>query len=234
MSDFILTIDTDWAPDFVLEDTFALIREYQINCTVFATHNTRILTSLHNEKLFEVGLHPNITDINGASETLENVAQWFPQSVSLRSHSLTHSSRFFPIYQKLGIRYTSNYLAFLNSNIQPIQQPMGIQELPVYFMDDAYLLMYNANNKFSITSLGLHMAGMKIFAFHPIHIYLNSHSLENYDKEKKNEGSTLQNMHEHNKHNKGIRSLFKEFLAYLAENEHVQCLRDVSSTSSMP
>ena len=41
-----LTMDVDWAPDFVLEKIFDEIRERKLKCTVFATHESEVIKNI--------------------------------------------------------------------------------------------------------------------------------------------------------------------------------------------
>jgi hypothetical protein len=209
----VITLDTDWAPDYILENCFDLLVENGIKATVFATNQSRVLEGL-DKNLFEIGLHPKFSDFLDVEEEISRSRSVFPNAVSLRSHSLCHSSRFLPIFSKMGIRITSNYLAFLVQHLKPILQPFGLVEYPIYFMDDAYILMHQGKDKYQLSSLNLDSPGIKVFAFHPIHIFLNTESMNRYEKSKN-----------HNSHRElrrfvnrglGVRDLFRGLIEHMS------------------
>ena len=56
----------------------------------------------------------------------------------------------------------------------------GLCKVPIFWEDDLEL-MYGLNN--NITSL-INLKGLKVFNFHPIHIFLNSENIERYERAK--------------------------------------------------
>ena len=207
-----VTLDTDWAPDSLIDFSLDFLHKYQVQSTFFATNRTDVLLQ-SDPDVVEVGLHPNYTNLDTVESTLADLKDIYPDAHGVRSHTLLHGSRFNKLYQRLNMSWTSNYLAMFSRNIQPITNP-GMIEYPVYFMDDAYLLMYTGADKFKVSSLQLETAGMKILAFHPIHIFLNTGTIEHYEKAKSS-------LHDFSKLKQlvnsgpGIRTLFMEVLDYL-------------------
>jgi hypothetical protein len=214
-SELYVTIDTDWVPDYILEYCLGLLQVNGIKATVFATHSSRVLDNL-DKNIFEIGLHPNISDFSNAKLEISRLKEVFPYAVSLRSHSLCHSSLLYPILNELDIKLTSNYLAFLCKNLVPIVQPFGIIEYPIYFMDDAYELMYDGDDKYQLSSLNLFSPGMKILAFHPIHIFLNTNSIQRY-KESKHYQNDPQKLRQFVNPGLGIGDLYKALIDFIAE-----------------
>jgi len=211
-----ITIDTDWAPDYILEYCFKLISNKKIKATMFATNKSKILDNLDKNR-FKIGLHPNFSDFIHIEEEIQRLKNMFPDAISLRNHSLCHSSHFFPVFNKMGIKFISNYLAPFCKNLTPIVQPFGVIEYPIYFMDDAYQMMYNKKNKYELSSLDLHSPGLKVFAFHPIHIYLNSDSVNEYEKIKKYYDNP-QKLSQYINPNLGIRNLFQSLIEHISDN----------------
>jgi hypothetical protein len=121
----------------------------------------------------------------------------------------------YPILQELEIRSTSNYLAFLCKNLVPIVQPFGVIEYPIYFMDDAYELMYDGDDKYQLSSLDLNSPGIKILAFHPIHIFLNTNSIQQY-KKSKHYHNDPDKLREFVNHGPGIGDLYKALIEFIA------------------
>ena len=54
-STICLTLDLDWAPDHVLEDTRALLTQAGLPATIFATHHTPGVVALSNLAGVEMG-----------------------------------------------------------------------------------------------------------------------------------------------------------------------------------
>ena len=55
-----ITMDLDWCPDFVLEYVLEILEKYNLKCTFFITHETKLLKYLReNTNKYELGIHPN-------------------------------------------------------------------------------------------------------------------------------------------------------------------------------
>ena len=54
----VFTSDIDWAPDEVIFDTIKIFEKFNVKCTFFCTHKSKILDEC-NRDLFELGIHPN-------------------------------------------------------------------------------------------------------------------------------------------------------------------------------
>ena len=213
----ILSLDTDCGNEDVVKNTIDILLGNYINkFTIFATENFYIFNTL--PPTVEIGLHPYISSISEAEEKISSLKNTFPLSVSLRNHTLFNSARLFPIYNRQGIRATSNYLSFLSKNITPIRLPYDINEYPIYFMDDAYIILYNHPDKFSVGSLKLNSPGLKVLTFHPIHIFLNTNDLAQYSKSKNNFNNIRKLKRNINK-NKGIKNLFIDTLQYIKKEQ---------------
>jgi len=211
-----MTIDVDWVPDYILEYCLNLLEKRGIKATIFATNESNVLKNV-NKGLFEIGLHPSFSGTFNVEDEIRRLKAIFPEAVSLRSHGLYHSSRFLPVFNRTGVKHTSNYLAMLCKDLAPIMQPQGITEYPIYFMDDAYCAMYNREDKFRLPSLKLDLPGLKVFAFHPIHIFLNLDSLQGYEKAK-GYRDNLPELKKLVNVNPGVRNLFKDLIKYMSEN----------------
>jgi|APTNR8051073442_1049403.scaffolds.fasta_scaffold04964_6 hypothetical protein len=52
-----LSIDIDWAHDYMLADTIDLVEECRVPVTWFVTHDTPLLARLQGNPYFELGIH---------------------------------------------------------------------------------------------------------------------------------------------------------------------------------
>ena len=85
-------------------------------------------------------------------------------------------SNFNTIYDQLkSITFESEQS---NIILQPWKLWNGLLKVPHFWEDDAVCIY---RNNTSITEL-LHRNGLKVFDFHPIHVFLNTESLSRYDE----------------------------------------------------
>lgn len=98
-NDFILTLDIDWAPDFVIEQVARIMIENKVKATWFVTHESEAIERLReNDDLFELGIHPNMlsgsTHGKTEDEVLTHVKKIVPGAISMRTHGLYQTSNF--------------------------------------------------------------------------------------------------------------------------------------------
>ncbi|QNI52875.1 hypothetical protein SynBIOSE41_00306 [Synechococcus sp. BIOS-E4-1] len=186
----VLSIDIDWAHDVVLEDTINLIEQAAVKACFFVTHETPLLERLRSNPLFELGLHPNFDPLlrgeaaRSARDIVNDLARVVPEAQVLRSHAMTTSGRWLELYREAGITHVSNYLMFGDVNIHPFYQLNGLVEAPVFFADDG-LLFQRTNSAVSFdldVELLASSEGLRVFNYHPIHLFLNSENLERYSR----------------------------------------------------
>jgi hypothetical protein len=177
-----LTLDLDWAPDHVLEDTRALLAEAGLPATIFATHHTPGVVALTNLAGVEMGVHPNFLGAPDENATFSRLLSDFPGAVGVRNHLLFYHSRLLPLFAHKGMRYFSNDLMFLQPDLAPFYDWSGLIRLPIYWEDDVHCLYFD--NRFGIDTLRLEQPGMKILNFHPVHLFLNTREEAEYQAAK--------------------------------------------------
>lgn len=182
-----LTFDLDWANDEVLSYTLDILEENKIKATFFITHDTCILERLRSNSDFELGIHPNFNYLlNGnlklgsnIQEIIQDIKRIVPEAISVRSHSVTQSSLLCETFKKSELVYDCNNFIPFKSEI--ILKPYEFLENFIkvtYFWEDDTHVYYGEDwnvNKY------LNRAGLKIFNFHPIHIFLNTKNLKQYE-----------------------------------------------------
>lgn len=185
----ILSVDVDWASDDVLSDTLDFIEDAGVKACVFVTHDTPVLARIRACSLFELGLHPNFDGLlqgrgafRSAADVIQQVRAVAPEAVVLRSHAMTTSGRWLPLYEEAGVTHLSNYVMFGVDSIRPFRHINGLVEVPVYFADDGYLYQeHRGDVTFDVAAdLVTPGAGVKVYNFHPIHVFLNSENLTRY------------------------------------------------------
>lgn len=205
-------MDLDWAADEVITDSLDLLAEHGVEATLFMTHSAPVGNSNH-----ELAIHPHFSSLDLDSHIRERMS-CFPEAKGTRSHLLFDSYKLQPIYSNYGLRYQSNVLKYKQHNIAPYRISPTIIEFPIFFMDNIYIIMEGHNPSFTIEELSLHKPGLKVFDFHPIHIFLNSENLERYEAAKVNYHDPRMLLKQRNTTSSGIRSLFIELLKYLKTN----------------
>ena len=185
-----VTMDMDWANDGVLADTISLVEKLAIPVCFFVTNDTPLLEKLRSHPLFTLGIHPNfLPQMNGQTtksyrETLEEMTALVPEAKVIRCHALVDATPILVAAQEMGFEADMNLFIPFSSGIalKPFTHFSGLTRLPFFFEDDAWAQEENH------PSVEDHMLGdedsLKIFNFHPIHLYLNMETMERYNRVK--------------------------------------------------
>lgn len=177
-----LTLDLDWAPDHVLEDTRLLLQQVGLPVTIFATHQSPGAAALLALPDCETGVHPNFLGGADQDAVLTRLLTAFPTAVGVRSHELYFDSRLLPLFQRKGVGYFSNDLMFLHSGLAPYYDWSGLVRLPLFWEDDVHCLYFDG--RFDCAALQLDQPGLKVLNFHPVHLYLNTREISDYQAAK--------------------------------------------------
>ncbi len=181
-SEICLTLDLDWAPDHVLEDTRLLLQQVGLPATIFTTHESPAVDALLALETVETGVHPNFLGGVDEDAVLTRLLRAFPGAVGVRNHALFYHSRLLPLFSRNGIRYFSNDLMFLHPGLVPYYDWSGLVRLPIYWEDDVHCQYFSG--RFDLPALRLAAPGLKIFNFHPVHLYLNTCEMSDYEAAK--------------------------------------------------
>ena len=184
-SSLVLTIDIDWAHDAVIGDLAEIIAAHGVAATWFVTHRTPMLREIAAMPRQELGIHPNFNpfldgggkdDPTGIVGRLRDIVS-DPRSV--RSHSLTRSSRLAKLFRDHGLTHESNYLLppLLGASLHPWRDFAGLIQVPIRWEDDVRLLDASlgepVDHHGSLSPL--------VVDFHPIHVFLNTSSITEYE-----------------------------------------------------
>lgn len=188
LSNIYLTIDVDWACDKVIESCANILLERNVSATWFITHETPLINDMRGVEQFELGIHPNFNFLlngdfrNGrcAEEVVDRLLNIVPEAKSVRSHSMTQSSILLDLFFEKGLTHESNHFIPEQSHIElrPWQHWAGLVKVPYFWEDDVYCL---TKENSSMESLLLRK-GLKVFDFHPIHIFLNTENMSRYNR----------------------------------------------------
>ncbi len=183
-----ITLDLDWAIDELIDDTLNLLNQYDVKATWFITHKTDLLDVLQKNENFELGIHPNFNKIlfnqdpidSSCTSIITKLIEIVGGASCVRSHHLTQSSSLLNIFSQLNLTYDCNTFIPANSNIilKPWKIWNNLIEVPHFWEDDISMMF---SSKLTSQNL-LSRKGLKVFNFHPIHLFLNTNSLDLYEK----------------------------------------------------
>ena len=170
-----LTIDVDFAPDYMVEHVLGILDEHAATATAFATHACEPLVRAAREGSVEVGTHPNLTAGSTHDSELANVVaellRAYPDAVGNRFHVLGHSYRDLVTLSGAGFRYDVSALRFNCPYVLPAWHPDLSMVLLTYTWEDG--IAENAGLALEVGSIDLESPGLKILNFHPVNVFLN-------------------------------------------------------------
>lgn len=214
-----ITLDIDWAPDPVIADALELLDQRGIPATLFATHYSPVLKECEKDsRKWEIALHPNFNPLlegknsQNAKEIIDALYETYPGAVGVRSHSRTVSGGLIETFRGRGLLYDANQIAPYHAHLEPFNY-CGFVRFTDFWQDDVHMVM---QRPFILDDLPLHQPGLKIFAFHPVHIYLNTENPERYRAAKSAYQSPAELIaHRNHTNTPGTRDLFIELLEHL-------------------
>lgn len=188
----IVTLDVDWAADWMIEMAAEVLVERGVKATWFITHESPALETLRKEPLFELGWHPNFLPNSSHGETPEAVLTYcqglVPEARSVRTHSLCQSERHLSLMvEAFNIKNDCSIYLPVDSAIDA--HSVGYSEsgpkltrVPHFFQDNMH--MYTGKS-WDLSRSMLERTGVLVFCFHPVHIALNSLNMAQYEETKR-------------------------------------------------
>lgn len=224
-----LTLDIDWAHDDILADTIELIEAHRVPTTWFVTHDTPLLSRLRRNPDFELGIHPNFNFLlNGddcagrdAADVVDRLLAIVPEAKCVRSHSTVQSSGLLDLFSRRGLTHECNSFIPVQSGmeIKPWRLWSGMTCVP-YFWEDDVACLYGRDGALPLNRL-VGLPGLKVFDFHPVHIFLNTEHMERYEKTREWHRSPQQLLG-HRYDGEGTRTRFLEFLRLTSSAHSMQ------------
>lgn len=183
----LVTLDVDWAPDWMIEDVAQRLINAGVRATFFATHDSSATRALEREPLFEVGVHPNFlpgsSHGNTPEEVLQTMRTMFPHATVVRTHSLAQSEPTLGMMvDQFGFKIDCSVHLPRASHAAPhwVRYTAGgnrLVRIPHVFQDNMHVL---SGMPWDLEADWLVAPGWKVMNFHPIHIILNSADSETY------------------------------------------------------
>jgi hypothetical protein len=184
-----VTLDVDWAPDWMIEDVAQRLISAGVRATFFATHQSSATKDLEREPLFEVGVHPNFlpgsSHGNTPEEVLQTMRTMFPQATAVRAHSLAQSEPTLGMMvDRFGFKIDCSLHLPRASHVAPhwVRFTAGgnrLVRVPHVFQDNMHAL---AEMPWDLEADWFLSPGWKVMNFHPVHIILNSADMETYER----------------------------------------------------
>lgn len=213
-----LTFDIDWACDAVLADAIDLVEAAGVPATWFVTHSTPLLVRLRANDKFELGIHPNFNFLlegdprNGANaaEVVDRMLELVPQARSVRSHSMTQSSRLLQLFKDRKLTHDANHFIPEHSGIElrPWLHWNGLIKVPYCWEDDAHCM----HDQYSDVESMSKRSGIRVLDFHPIHVYLNTERMERYESTRSIHHLPEKLLAHRSAHHQGAREVLKSLL----------------------
>lgn len=219
---FFVEIDVDWAAEAVIEDTIRLLEEYQVPATFFATHRSGALSNIQNSSQFEIGLHPNFVPLlrgdnslgKDFKEVMGRLMDIYPDAKSCKAHSLVDSSVLLQHYSELGITHDNTYFIDFPGigALKPWWLWNNLVRVPLYWEDDYACVTPYVRNFDKLLNVS---KGLKVFGFHPIHVFLNLESLDRWAAVKGSQND-VDRLLESRFEGEGTRTKFLSLLKFLS------------------
>ena len=184
-----LTFDIDWAHDAVIQYAIDIVERAEIPATWFVTHATPAIARLRTNPAMELGIHPNFLPLlmqgniaNGATaeEVVDRLLEIVPEAKSVRSHSLIQSGRLLELFRDKGLTHEANAFIPEQSGIplRPWIDWFGMVKVPYFWEDDFWCESPESSEPHELKG----RAGIRGYDFHPIHVFLNTESLDRYER----------------------------------------------------
>ena len=183
--DVAITIDVDWAPDFMILELAAVLRQAAVPATWMITHSSSALDDLRaSPELFEIGIHPNF--LPGSShgrdvrEVLAHCFDLVPEAVSVRTHGLVQSTEVLAALSASPLQVDASLFVPHARDVEPVTywwRGERLVRVPYVWEDD--FEFERPHGTWTPDEL-LAGGGLKVFDFHPVHVHLNSSRLSTY------------------------------------------------------
>ena len=191
-NNFIITLDIDWAPDWMIEYVANILIEKGVKATWFITHASPAIEVIQQRSdIFESGIHPNCmpgsTHGSNEDEVLRHVKKLVPDAISMRTHGLYQSTRFLA---KAAVDHgiSVDVSLFLPKTSNLVEHRLNWQDarlwrIPYFWEDD--IEMFEDDPIWAMSDPRLQVPGLKVFDFHPTYLCLNTDTFNVYEKLKK-------------------------------------------------
>lgn len=233
----VITLDIDWAPDVAIDFAADLLANAGAKATWFVTHSSPAVDRLRERSdLFELGIHPNFLarSSHGATpeEALDYCMKLVPDATSMRTHALVQSTPLYDtVLKRTPVRCDASILLSHASRTEPFEYQWGgttLLRVPYHWEDDIEML--RDEPKFALEP-AIAGEGLRVFDFHPIHVFLNSADMKPYEALKNAvkplSEATINAMQPFVHPGAGSRTVFEALAKHVGANGGGERVRDV-------
>lgn len=234
-----LTLDVDWAPDFVIDWVAERLIASKVSATWFVTHASPAIERLRRfPHLFELGIHPNFLPGSSHGATPDEVLSYclgiVPGALSSRTHGLVQSSLLLEQFLCCTpVRVDLSLFLPRTPYLRPVSyrwRGRTLIRIPVFWEDD-----FEMGQEEPCWHLDHYLAlgeGLKVFSFHPMHLYLNSSTPGPY-RELKGQVSHLTALtpalaSSYIQEQEGAYTLLKELISYVQQSPPSVTAREIA------
>jgi hypothetical protein len=207
---FSITCDIDWASDEIVNYFLSIMRRFNIRTTMFCTHK------MNMDGDHELAVHPNYESGESYDKNLGELIRLFPDAKGVRNHCMYFSGKILPVLGRYNIQYMSNCTMYKQPMIRPYPVSKDILQLPIYCNDDTLLYF---DDSFRLNYKSIAQPGLKIFGFHPIHVFLNTDSIKLYEDAKIYYHQMDKLKRCRNNDGEGVETFLTELLQYIVDNQ---------------
>ena len=235
-----ITLDVDWAPDYIIEDTARLLIERRVKATWFVTHASPALKMLReHSEIFELGIHPNFKEGSShgrnMAEVVAHCMDLVPEAVSARSHGLIQSDYLWRYYvESSPIRRECSTFLGHAPGAYPSRffwKGKELLRIPYNYQDNIEMDMPRP-----VWDAGVFLGrktGIQMLDFHPFYIYTNASSMAVFETVKML-GRPFHELSEqellpHRRRGHGARSMFISALNYVSEHGWGGRVKDIAA-----
>lgn len=235
-----ITIDLDWAPDYMIEPMAEALLQRGVRATWLITHTSPAVETLRGHpNLFEFGIHPNFqpgsSHGNTPQEVIDHCMDLVPSARCVRTHGLLQSTS---LLRELGRRkgLHIDLSLFLrrckNAVVSRFEyRDAHLLRLPHVWEDDMEMVCTDPDWRLDPI---LRLDGLKVLAFHPAHVYLNCASGAAYQifKRRRSPGSEDASVaRQLRKTGCGPATMFTQTLDYLMNRGGGELISDLGARS---
>ena len=202
-----LCVDADWAHPKVASALIDRLLDEGIPFTFFATEDQALL----NHPNVEIAWHPNF-ERGPADEELSQMRRLFPDGKGLRPHRLAWGDCDEGHLLRYGICWTSSVY---KPDDQSIIFESEVAEIPISWGDNWWFLK---ELRPSWERMKQNRPGCYVLNIHPIHYYLNTRSLEQYERAKSYNRSPQDLDALRNIENTGVANIVDEIIEFFKSN----------------
>lgn len=172
----VFTMDVDWASEYAIAQTLNYFENNEIPLTVFLTHKSKVCTEALRQGKIKGGIHPNFLPDSSQGKNFNEVIEFcytlLPEVRGFRAHRYFDLNDTIDELYKRGVLYESNLCTWLD-RVSPFLHRSGMVGFPI-FMEDGGYLYQNGSLDYSNLRDKIHMPGLKVINFHPMHFMINT------------------------------------------------------------